>query len=53
MTIIHGNRVSSAIGVVLVTCLGVRLADWAIAPLVPLLIVFGVLFAIGRLLLHR
>lgn len=36
------RRISEAITTVVVVCLGVRLAAWLVAPVVPMLLTFGV-----------
>jgi len=48
-----GRRATSAIGVVLAVCLGVRVAAWLIGPLLPILIGVGVVYAVALGLLRR
>jgi hypothetical protein len=47
-----GRQATSAIGVVLAICLGVRVGAWLIGPLLPILIgiaiVYAVLFGLFR-----
>ena len=49
----YRHRVTSAVGVIVAVCLGVRLAYWLVNPLWPLLAVLGCLTAIGMLVLRR
>jgi hypothetical protein len=43
----------SAVGMVLLVCLGVRIAAWLIGPTLPILIVLGVVFAVATGLVRR
>lgn len=48
-----GSRATSAIGVILAVCLGVRVAAWLIGPMLPILIGVGVIYAVALGLLRR
>jgi CHASE2 domain-containing sensor protein len=41
-----GSRVAESLATLFVLCLGLRLAMWIIEPLLPLLIVLGVVVAV-------
>jgi Mg/Co/Ni transporter MgtE len=41
-----GRQATSAIGVVLAVCLGVRVAAWLIGPLLPILIGISIVYAV-------
>ena len=48
-----GSRATSAIGVVLAVCVGVRVAAWLIGPLLPILIGIGIVYAVALGFLRR
>jgi hypothetical protein len=43
----------SAVGTVLLVCLGVRIAAWLIGPTLPILIALGVVYAVVLGLVRR
>ena len=49
----YGKRVTSALGLVVLVCLGIRLSAWLITPVLPALGALCVVVAILFLLLRR
>ncbi len=51
--ILLGSRVTSGLGIVVAVCIGIRVADWPIAPVLPSIGALGVTIAVLWLLLRR
>lgn len=49
----YGKRITSALGIVVIVCLGIRVSDWLITPVLPVLGALCVVVAVLLLLLRR